>query len=119
MAKTPSAGDLYFRIGLEARVTENPDSPIDYGNTQTAFVEQFACRAGFIHLRGGEDVLAARLAGTHLQVIRVRASSETRAVTTDWRAVDKRNGDIFNVRDVTPSDDRQWLDLLCQKGVAT
>jgi len=117
--KRPSAGDLYYRVGFEARVVENPDSPIDYGNTESTWVEQFACRAQFIHLRGGEDVIAARLEGRHLQIIRVRASSETRLVTTDFRVVDKRNSDIFNVRDVTHNVDRQWIDFLVEKGVAT
>lgn len=119
MAKTPSAGDLYYRVGIEARVAENPDSPIDYGNTENAWVEQFAARAQFIHLRGGEDVMAARLSGKHLQVIRVRSSTSTRTITTDFRVVDKRNGDVFNIRDVTQGVDRQFIDLLCEKGVAT
>lgn len=118
MAKRPSAGDLYERVGFEARVEENPDSPVDYGNTEAAWVEQFERRAEYIHLRGGETIQAARLAGRHVQVIKVRSDTATRTVTTDWRAVDKRTGDIFNVRDVTPSKNRQWLDLLCEKGVA-
>lgn len=119
MPRTSSAGGLYFRVGFEVRTVENPDSPADYGNTEAAWVEQFACRAEFIHVRGGEDVMAARLAGRHVQVIRVRASTETLAVTTDWRAVDKRNADVFNIRDVTHTTDRRWVDLLCEKGVAT
>ncbi len=119
MAKTPTSGDLYYRVGFEARLSENPDSPIDYGNTEFTWTEQFAVRAQFIHLRGGEDVMAARLEGRHLQVIRVRASTETLVVTADWRIVDKRNSDIFNIRDVTHNVDRRFIDLLCEKGVAT
>lgn len=120
MTKRTTAGDLYYRVGIEARVANNPDSPLDYGNVENAWVEQFETRAAFIHLRGGEDVLAARLQGRHLQVIRVRNSTETRTITTDFRVVDKRNGDVFNVRDVTPDrEGRQFIDLLCEKGVAT
>lgn len=119
MAKKPSAGDLYYRVGLQARVLGNPDSPIDYGNTELEWAEQFFTRAQFINVRGREEVLAARLAGTHIQVIRVRASTETLAITTDWRVVDKRNGDEFNIRDVTVETDRQFITLLCEKGVAT
>lgn len=119
MAKQPSSGDLYYRVGLEARLSENPDSPADYGTTEFTWTQQFACRAQFIHLRGGEDVMAARLSGTHIQVIRVRASTETLLATTDWRVVDKRNGDIFNIRDVTHGVDRRYIDLLCEKGGAT
>jgi hypothetical protein len=114
-----SAGDLYYRVAFEARTMENPDSPADYGNTESTWVELFSCRAEFIHLRGGEDVMAARLQGRHLQVIRVRASDETDAVTTDNRIVDMRNGDILNIRDVTHDTDRRCIDFLCEKGVAT
>ncbi len=119
MAKKTSAGDLFYSVGMEARVEENPDSPVDYGNTESTWTEQFAVRAAYIHLRGGEAVQAARLAGRHVQVIRVRASTATRTITTDWRAVDKRNGDIFNIRDVTHDNDRRFIDLLAEKGVAT
>lgn len=119
MARPTSAGDLYYRVGFEARVEENPDSPIDYGNTVAAWSEQFERRAAYIHLRGGEAVQAARLEGRHVQVIRVRSDSATRTLTTDFRTVDKRTGDVFNIRDVTHDVDRQWIDLLCEKGVAT
>ena len=119
MANRPGAGSLYERVGFEERLSQNPDSPADYGNTEDAWTERFERRAEFIHLRGGEDVQAARLEGRHVQVIRVRADSETRTITTDWRAVDQRTGAVFNVRDASQSDDRQWIDLLCEKGVAT
>lgn len=119
MAKRTSAGDLFYRVGLEVEIEENPDSPIDYGNTVGAWQEQFVVRAGYRHLRGGESVMAARLQGKHLQIIRVRSSVATRTITTDWRVVDKRTGDIFNIRDVTHDVDRQFIDFLAEKGVAT
>lgn len=115
----PNAGNLYHRVGFEQRVTANPDSPDDYGNTVDVWLEAFESRAEFIHLRGGESVMAERLTGEHFQIIRVRASTNTLSVAADWRVVDQRNGDIYNVRDVTVLEDRQWIDLLCQKGVAT
>lgn len=118
MAKRPSAGDLYERVAFDRRADANPDSPVDYGNTVSDWVEQFTCRAQFIHLRGGETVMASRLEGRHSQVIRIRASVASRAVDTDWRVRDVRTGAVFNVRDITPSDDRQFLDVLCEKGVA-
>jgi len=49
-------------------------------------------------------------------------------VDTDWRVRDVRGGEFvngewvgpeFNIRDVTPTNDRQWLDFLCQSGVAS
>ena len=106
-------------VAFDKRVQGNPDSPADYGNTQTEWAEQFRCRAAFIHLWGGEQVLAGRLQGQHLQVMLVRSSSETRQIATDWRARDVNSGIEYNVRDITPhEDDNQWLDVLCQAGVA-
>ena len=119
MARKPGSGNLYYKVGLEQRTTANPDSPADYGNTVDVWAEQFECRAEFRHLRGNEEILAARLQGTHIQVITIRSSTESRQVTTDWRVVDKRNGDVFNIRDVTHETNRQFISLLCEKGAAT
>ncbi|TJV20609.1 MAG: head-tail adaptor protein [Mesorhizobium sp.] len=113
-----SAGTLLHRVAFDKRETANPDAPADYGNTVSDWVEQFACRAAFIHLRGGETVMASRLQGKHTQVIRVRSSSLTRSVSTDWRVRDTRTAITYNVRDITPSDDRQFIDILCESGTS-
>ncbi|OBQ72394.1 phage head closure protein [Mesorhizobium loti] len=110
----PTAGDLVYRVAFDVKGMASDGA----GGTTTAFSEQFQCRAGFVHLRGGESVQAARLQGQHPQIIRVRSSSLTRNVTTDWRIRDVRSGDVFNIRDITPGLDRQFIDFLCQKGVA-
>lgn len=112
----PTAGDLVYRVAFDKKGGPASDGA---GGTTRAFAEQFQCRAGFIHLRGGETVQAARLAGQHPQVISVRSSAQTRDVTTDWRIRDVRTGDVFNIRDITPGIDRQFIDFVCQKGVAT
>lgn len=114
-----NAGRLTERVAFDQRVEVNPDAPRDYGNTVGGWEERYSCAAQFIHLRGGETVLAARLAGRHTQVVRVRASSFTRALTPEWQVRDVRAGTVFNIRDVTRSPDRAWVDLLCESGVAT
>lgn len=88
------------------------------GNTVDEWQEQFSVRAGYIHLRGGETVLASRLENRHPQIIRVRASDRTRQITTDWRCRDTRTGNVFAIRDVTHTSDRKWVDLLCERGTA-
>lgn len=124
--KSRSAGDLYYRVAFDRRAeTHDVD---DDGNYLGEWVQQFECRAGFTHLRGGESVMAGRLQGQHTQVIFVWASSQTRAVTTECRIRDLRAGHFdedgnwsgvsFNIRDITPSDDRAWLDFLCVSGGA-
>lgn len=115
MAKPRSAGDLFHRVAFDKREEIDRGDGVFVGQ----WVEQFQVRAGFVHLRGGESIMADRLQGQHTQVIFVRSSSQTREVDTDWRVRDARTGTEFNIRDVTPTNDRQWLDFLCQSGVAS
>lgn len=112
------SGDLTERVTLAKRSETNPDDPRDIGNVEGAWVDQGTVWAQFIHLRGGEEVLAGRLQGRHTQVIRVRASTLTRAIATDWRVTDARTGVQFAIRDVTLDPGRAAIDLLCESGVA-
>lgn len=118
MATTPKgAGPLYEKVAFDKRETVNPDSPADYGATQSAWVEQFTRRANFLHLRGGESVMAGRLAGKHQIVVTVRAGEQTRDIGTDWRMRDTRTSVEYAIRDITPSDDRQFVEILVESGV--
>jgi SPP1 family predicted phage head-tail adaptor len=112
--KPLGVGDLYYRVAFDKR-SEVDDG---YGNTVSDWAEQFQCRAAYRHLRGGESIMAGRLEGKHVQVITVRASSQTRQVTTDWRMRDARDGTVFNIRDVTAEIDRMFISFLCERGVA-
>jgi len=113
-SKSSAAGHLVNLVAFDKRGAAGDGK----GNTRSDWTEQFRCRAGYRHLRGGEDVMAARLQGKHTQLITVRASSLTRQISTDWRARDVRNGDVFNIRDITHETDRQWISLLVERGVA-
>jgi head-tail adaptor len=113
------AGDLRHRIAFDKRQDVNPDAPLDLGNTQSAFVEQFVVAAKVEARFGGETVTAARLAGQQPVTITVRQSTQTRLITTDWRARDARTGTIYNIRSIVDPDDRRaFLEMLCQSGVA-
>ena len=123
MAKRPTAGNQFHLVAFDRR-TEVAD---DYGNTVGQWAEQFQTRAEYVHKSGSETVIAARLQGRHTQIIRVRASAAARAVTTDWRVRDVRNGQFidgewrgteFNIRYIMPDEEgRQWLDFHVEKGV--
>jgi SPP1 family predicted phage head-tail adaptor len=115
MAMSNGAGDLRERVAFDQRGAASDDG----GGTTTTFVEQFQRRAAYVHRNGGEAVMADRLQGKHTLVIRVRADSQTRTVSTDWRARDARVGTVYNLLDVTPTVDRKWVDILAQSGVAT
>jgi SPP1 family predicted phage head-tail adaptor len=108
------AGDLTQRVtfGERAKVSDGA------GNERGGFADKFTVWAEFVHMRGGEAIMAARLDGRHVQVIRVRASSQSKSVTPNWLAKDARLGTLFNIRDITPTADRMFLDFLCEAGVA-
>jgi head-tail adaptor len=114
MAKDHSAGQLYFKVAFD----ERQDLDDGAGNVTSGWIERFQFRAGYIDLRGGEAVIASRLQRQHTLVVFVRASSQSRLITPDWRIRETRDGRIFNIRDITITPDRAWIDFLCQSGVA-
>lgn len=108
------SGDLNHRVTFGER-SEVSDGA---GNERGGFADRFTVWAGFVHMRGGEAIMAARLDGRHVQVIRVLTSSNSRLVTPSWLAKDARKGTLFNIRDITPTADGMFLDMLCETGVA-
>lgn len=122
----PSAQELQHRIRFESReaVKRNDGEP-DYGNTVGDFAPRFTVWAGLLYRQGGEGVVAARLEGRQPVVITVRASSDTRQIGNDWRAVNARTGQVFAIRenprpfqDRNGREDRGWLQMLAESGVA-
>lgn len=108
-----TASDLYYRVDFDI-MTEVPDEHGGYEQVPTTFT----ARAHFRYLRGGEAVQAARLQGKQPVVVTVRRSSQTLKITTDARMRDARTGDIYNIRAIVPTDDRQFLEITAEKGVA-
>jgi head-tail adaptor len=108
------AGRLNQRFTFERRVSQGDGA----GNTVAAFVPVFTCAAARADLKGGETVMASRLEGRQPVVLRIRASAESRAVTTDWMARDARSGETFNIRSKSETGDRLYFDMLCEAGVA-
>lgn len=111
-----SAGKMREKVKLDLRTETNPDAPNDYGNTVSDWAEQGEVWAEFIHLKSGEAVISGRLQGRHSMVVRLRPSSLTRQITTDWRLRDARRGTEFAIRDVTQKPG--VIDLLCESGIA-
>jgi SPP1 family predicted phage head-tail adaptor len=108
-------GDLEERVFLQ-RPTATPDG---MGGTEAGWEDAFETRAHFRYLRGGETVLAGRLQGRLSVVATIPSHHAARQVTSDWRVRDAREGTIYNVRSIIPSDDRAYLELTCESGVAT
>ena len=102
----------------EAVAFDSPKSGSDgQGGTVSGWQEEHACRAHFRYLRGGEAVQQARLEGRQPVVVTIRNCVAARALKTDWRMRDRRNVGEFNIRSIIPSDDRQFIELTCERGV--
>lgn len=112
-----SAGDLNRRLRFEER------APADdgYGNTRADWAERFTVWAAITPLKGGEQVMAGRLAGMQPVVIQIRRSVQALTVRADWRAVDARTGEIMSITS-PPADmkgDRAFLDMLATIGAGS
>jgi len=112
-----SAGDLRFRVGFFQRALQSDG----YGNTQSEFPDdpEFTVSAAIVPKLGGESIQAARLVGRKHVNITVRSSGVTRMVSESWKARDMRSGVDYNIRSIIdPDGKRQWIEMLCEEGVA-
>lgn len=111
-----SAGELREKITFAERALVS-DS---HGNNEGDFEDQFTVSARIRPRLGGEEVMAARLAGKTLATITVRYSTDTKRITSDWRATDARTGDVWNIRTppINVDEKKKYLEMLCEKGVA-
>lgn len=111
------AGDLRERVGFYKRVEVDDGAGNDRGNYSDS--PEFILSANVKPKLGGESVLADRLTGTNLVNVTVRHSSKSLQVTTDWMAKNERSGETYNIRSIIdPTQKRQWVEMLCEKGVA-
>lgn len=111
----PTAGDLRERLRFERRAQPVSDGA---GNFEAAWEAQCTVAAGVRPLTGGESVTAARLAGSQPVVITVRRSLATLAITSAWRAVNIRSGEVYALTSPPADLERrgQYLDMLATIG---
>lgn len=111
------AGQLRERLIFDKRPIQTDDG---YGNVEGEFVEQFECWARVRPLKGGEQVLSARLTGTQPVIITVRRSSQTALIKSDWRARDARTGTVYAITSPASNMDekKQYLDIMATTGAA-
>ncbi|KAB0538473.1 head-tail adaptor [Pseudochrobactrum saccharolyticum] len=121
------AGQMDYSVAFDAP-SKIPDG---HGGTENGWTaDNVAVKeyAAFRFLRGGETVQAARLQGKQPVVVTVYSNSVTRQITTAWRMRDVRagaydakgnwRGDVYNIRSIVPTNDRQFLEITAEKGVA-
>lgn len=111
------AGDLRNKIAFYRRIIIDDG----YGNKTGGYPDKptFILSGNVRPRLGGEAVLAGRLAGRNTVNITVRMSDAARSITSDWKATDLRSGTEYNIRSIIdPDGKRQWVELLCDEGVA-
>lgn len=105
--------DKRFRFDKRRELTLPGD---DHGTVEAEWQAQFTCWANLLYLRRGEGVQQSRLAGVQPCVLSIRSSQQSREIATDWRAVDVRTGQTYNIRTVEhPTRDR--IEMLIEGGV--
>lgn len=112
------AGDLRERVIFQARgaVDDGVGNPVS-----GVWQDRCTVWASLAAKMGSETVTASRMQGEQPYVLTVRQSSDTRQITTDWRAVDARQPErVFNIRAIADPDGRRtWLELLVVMGAPT
>ena len=79
--------------------------------------ERFEEALEVTYLRGGEDVIAGRLEGRNMVVLRARSGFSALGVTQAWRIKDKNTDRVFNIRSIIPSQDGGWIEFTCETGL--
>ncbi|MEH7827110.1 phage head closure protein [Gemmobacter denitrificans] len=109
-----NAGRLRERVTIQ-RQTSGDDG---YGNTVTGWADHMTVWADVRETPGKERVDAGRVEASKTATIRIRASSDSRALTEADRV--SARGKVWNIRSVVEvGNDRAMLDLLCEAGAAS
>ena len=113
------AGALRYRL----KFSERNDVSDEYGNPATGWIDRFTVAANITARLGGETVEAARLAGRQPVILTVRRTSDTRQITTEWKATEVETGTEFNIRtavdpDIGTTNHGMYIDMLAETGVA-
>lgn len=110
------AGDLIERVAFETYANDPAAPP---GVTRPIWAEVYTCRAQFVFSRGSEAVEAARLEGRAVYKIKIRQCAAARAITTDYRMIDKRRGTEYAITGVDAIADRAWVFVQVVSGKAS
>jgi SPP1 family predicted phage head-tail adaptor len=101
------------------RLQEREEFDDGAGNTYGEWVDRATVPARIRSLKGSETVLAGRLQGVQPIVVTIRNGGDAAVVNTEWRAVNDRTGEPYNIRSIIRDERGAWIDLLVEAGVAT
>lgn len=86
-----------------------------YGNHVGHREDRFTRWCSVRFLRGGEAVMAARLASKQPVILTIRRDPDTEAITPSWQFL--ISGRAYDIKEnPRPSDDRQFFELLAESG---
>jgi len=108
----PASGELDQYITFQQREEDANGDRLGADWDETT---QLRLPAKVVFQRGGEVGLAARLEGRIPVVLVIRDSSESRAITTAWRATDAQ-GRVYNLRSAYPHRDRGFIEIQAETG---
>lgn len=101
------------RLTKRARFLKPDQRPDPDGNIIQGYIEQFSVAANVQPLRGGEEIMQARMQSKAPAIITVRASSQSRQITSEWRIrIDGREYDVKE--DPRESQNRAFLEMLAE-----
>jgi len=110
-----TAGRLDRRYRFESRTSVEDGA----GNFEGDWVPQYECSGGRKYLRAGEAVLAGRLTAKSPVILTIRNCIAARQIQPEWRAVDTRTLEVFAIKErPQESDNRGYMEMLCESGVA-
>lgn len=89
------------------------------GGTKLEFDTIATVDAGFKPLRGGEQVMASRLAGKAPYIVTIRSSALTRTITPAHQLQDARDTSrMFDIKAISDPDNKgAWLEILAEQVV--
>lgn len=114
---SPVAQELRHRVSFGSRGGVDDG----YGNTLPgAFEDRFSCFAALRPGGGSEAVIAARREGRQLLNVYVRATTQTRQITSDWQMKSVSHGvtTYYAIDSVDAVTDPRWVYLQVESGVA-
>ncbi|MCF3933297.1 phage head closure protein [Acuticoccus sp. M5D2P5] len=114
----PGAGQLRERVRFERRTVVDDGA----GNRRGDWVAVVVVSAKVVPVKGREEVIAGKLAGTAPREIVIRWRADLAIgpgrLTTEDCAVNAATGETYNIRSIeNPDMKRIWLKLTCEIGV--
>jgi len=103
-----SAGGLSTRVVFDSPI-ETPDGYGGFDHGWSVPPASYACWAAISFVQGTEAIADARLADPGKYRVTLRASTQSRAITTAWRMRNAATGQTFAITSIDIISSRRWV----------